>query len=122
MRLRFFWIRSPLREILIGNSGATVRRSVPMPTAVNRDQPQTAAFKPRPQPRQHFSMLVALTLLLTTLLVLVVNSDREFWLASIQSAWSEIIGPDVPRTTAQNAAPAASPRTHLKPHKQAPAQ
>jgi len=93
-----------------------------MPTAVNRDQSQTVAFKSRPHASRHFSMLIALTLLLTTLLVVVVSSDREFWLASIQSAWSEIIGPDVPRTTAQSAAPAASPRTHLKQHKQAAAQ
>ncbi len=90
-----------------------------MPTAARRDQPEInpAARKSGSKPRQHLSMLIALTLLLTALLVMVVITDREFWFSSIQSAWSEIVGPDVPGTTAQNTAPSKSPPVRPRQHK-----
>jgi TonB family protein len=94
-----------------------------MPTAVRSDQSQItpAARKPGSKPGQHVSMLIVLTLLLTALLVMVVNTDREFWLSSIQSAWTEIAGPSVPATTAGNRAPATSPPVRPRQHKQATA-
>ena len=91
-----------------------------MPTALRRDQPQivVATVKSGSKTRQHISMLIALTLLLTTLLVLVVITDREFWVSSVLSAWSEIVGQGTPDTTAQNNAPSMPPRARPKPHKQ----
>ena len=80
-----------------------------------RVQPQIAvtAHKSSKSTRR-LSMLVTLALLLTTLFILVVGTDRQFWRSSIQSAWSEIVGQNAPETASQStpAPPQAQPKRH----------
>jgi TonB family protein len=84
------------------------------------DQPQigVAAVKSSSKSSQRLLMLLALSLLLTALLVLVVGTDWQFWHSSILSAWSEITGPSASNTTAQQTPPPASPQARPRKHKQ----
>ena len=86
--------------------------------AKKRDQPQIAVTAHKSfKSIQRLSMLVTLALLLTTLLILVVGKDQQFWRSSIQSAWSEIVGQNAPETASQST-PTAPPQAQLKRHKQ----
>lgn len=86
-----------------------------------RDHPQIAVTAPKSSKSiRRLSMLVTLALLLATLIILVVGTDRQFWRSSIQSAWSEIVGQgqNAPETASQSTTPPAPPRAQPKRHNQ----
>jgi len=87
--------------------------------AEKRDQPQTAVTADKSsKSNQRLSMLVALALLLSTLVILVVGTDWQFWRSSLQSAWSEIVGPSAPATAAKSTTSPAPPQAQPRHHKQ----
>jgi TonB family protein len=87
--------------------------------AEKRDRPQiTVTARKSSKSTKRLSVLVTLALLLTTLLILVMGTDRQFWRSSIQSAWSQIVGQNAPETASQSTTPPVPPQAQPKRHKQ----